>query len=99
MPRSSRAPLLSATFTIVSCWITSARLLDDLGYAPALLLGQRARLGQADAIAHAAAPLGVVRLQAARVTHHLLVQRVRLGVLDQHDDRAIHLVADDDALT
>src|ERR1017187_6072764 len=98
MQRSSRAPLLSATLRTVSCWITSLRLLDDLGHPPLLLLGDGPGLGDPDLVAHGAEALFVVDLEAAPQGHDLLVQRVRLALLDQHDDGLLHAVADDDAV-
>src|SRR5207237_4692563 len=98
MQRSSRAPLLSATLTTVSCWIISTRLLDDLGDAPPLLLGQRSRLDDAYAIADATSGLCVVHLVPPRVPYHLLVQGMRLRVPHEDDHRLLHLVADHDAL-
>src|SRR5438105_4259722 len=98
MQSSSRAPLLSATLTTVSCWIISTRLLDDLGDAPSLFLGKGPCLDDAHAIADAARGLPVVHLVPARVPHHLLVQGMRLRVPHEHDHCLLHLVADDDAL-
>src|ERR1039458_8596226 len=98
MQRSSRAPLLSATLRTVSCWITSLRLLDDRGPPPLLLLGDGPGLGDPDLVAHGAQALFVVDLEAAPQGHDLLVQRVRLALLDQHDDGLLHAVADDDAV-
>src|SRR5436309_579524 len=64
MTRSSFAPELSATFTRVSCWtIRLLGLLHDLEHPPALLLGEGARLGDADEVAHAALVLLVVDLE------------------------------------
>src|SRR5438309_1554526 len=98
MQRSSRAPLLSATLTTVSCWIISTRLLDDLGDAPPLLLGQRSRLDDAHAIADATSGLCVVHLVPPRVPYHLFVQGMRLRIPHEDDHRLLHLVADHDAL-
>jgi len=49
--------------TRVSCWTTLSRLFHDLEHAPALLLGDGARLGDADEVADAALVLGVVDLE------------------------------------
>src|SRR3546814_543388 len=101
MHSTSLAPLLSATRRRVSCWIIGAPLLgplDDLEQAPALVLGQRAGLHDADAVALA----GVVDLVMADVAlgarHGLAVARVGLAGLDLHDDGLVHLRGGDDAL-
>src|SRR5690242_17628516 len=99
MTRSSFAPELSATLSRVSCWTIYAllRLLHDLEDAPALLLGERARLGDADEVAHAGFVLLVVDLEARSLLHGLAVQPVGLGRADLDDDGLLHLVADDQA--
>src|SRR5438093_13476066 len=98
MTRSSFAPELSATFTRVSCWtIRLLGLLHDLEHPPALLLGDGARLGDADEVAHAALVLLVVDLEAGPLLDGLLVEPVRLGCADLDDDRLVHLVRDHSA--
>src|SRR5437867_1262806 len=98
MTRSSFAPELSATFTRVSCWtIRLLGLLHDLEHSPALLLGEGARLGDADEVAHAALVLLVVDLEARPLADGLAVQAVGLGRPDLDDDGLVHLVGDDGA--
>src|SRR5580704_4408101 len=79
MHRISRAPLLSATLRMLSCWITSRsllRLLEDLVEAPALVPRERPGLGDAHPVAY-----------------HLLVEGVRLELLGDHHDGLVHAVA------
>src|SRR5579885_3494081 len=100
MQSSSRAPLLSATLRTVSCWIiVLLGPLDDLGDAPALVLAQRPGLDDADAVADVGVVVLVVHLEARVAAHHLLVEGVRLELLDDHDDGLLHPVADHQALT
>src|SRR5437764_8062815 len=94
MTRSSFAPELSATLTRVSCWTTLSRLLHDLEHAPALLLGDRPRLGDADEVADTALVLGVVDLETRALLDRLAVQAVGLRGADLDDDGLVHLVAD-----
>src|SRR5690348_2035276 len=104
MQRISLAPVLSATFSRDSCWITSLSpqpslgLLEDLHDAPALGRRQRTGLHDQDAVADAAGVLLVVRLELRRTPHDLAVQRVLHAVLDGHDHGLVHLVADHEAL-
>src|SRR5689334_14453156 len=76
----------------------SLGLLDDRDEAPTLGGGQRTGLHDLDPVADAALVVLVVRLQLDRATHDLAVQGVLHAVLDGHDDRLVHLVADDQAL-
>src|SRR6202035_566457 len=99
MQSSSRAPLLSATFSTDSCWIMSASLLQNFGDTPAGLLRDRASLDDAHAIADPAHVLLVVDLEAPGVADDLLVERMRLEDLDHHDHGLLHLVAHDNAVT
>src|SRR5438045_1464541 len=120
MQRISRAPVLSATRSRDSCWITGRppcrscppaaksergkdagsphrdalqraggcemgggrpsllRHLDDLGQAPALRLGDRARLDDADDVTDLGGVLLVVRVELDRAADDLLVLGVRL---------------------
>src|SRR5258706_7154510 len=98
MQRISFAPELSATLRRVSCWITVLLgLLHDLEQAPALLLGDGVRLGDADEVAHAAFVLLVVDLETRALPHGLAVQAMRFGRADLDDDRLVHLVGDHSA--
>src|SRR5690348_5513241 len=98
MTRSSFAPELSATLSRVSCWtISLLGFLHDLEHAPALLLGDGARLGDADEVAHTALVLLVVDLEPRALLHRLAVQAVGLGRADLDDDGLVHLVRDDGA--
>src|SRR6202171_2027330 len=94
MHRISFAPELSATLRRVSCWITLLGLLHDLEQAPPLLLGDGARLGDADQVANAALILLVVDLELGALPDGLAVEAVRLGRADLDDDRLVHLVGD-----
>src|ERR1019366_4576220 len=97
MQSSSRAPLLSATLSTDSCWIMSASLLQNFGHAPADLFRDRAGLDDPHAVTDAAT-LVVVHLEARAMPDDLLVERVRLADLHQHDHGLLHLVAHDDAI-
>src|ERR1700693_76868 len=94
MHRISFAPELSATLRRVSCWITLLRLLHDLEHPPALLLGDGARLGDADQVADATLVLLVVNLELRAPLDGLAIQTVGLGCADLNDDRLVHLVGD-----
>src|SRR4029077_18992693 len=90
MQRISLAPVLSATRSRVSAWIIgSLRLLDDLHHAPALQLGERAGLGDADDVADAGLVALVVHMQARRAAHDLVVLGMRLGRVDADRDRLL----------
>src|ERR1700686_2348152 len=81
MHRISFAPELSATLRRVSCWITLLlRLLHDFEHAPALLLGDGARLGDADQVADTALVLLVVHLELRASLDGLAVQAVAFDV-------------------
>src|SRR6266487_611372 len=114
MQRISFAPVLSATLSRDSCWITSTPaisrrhrsqadlllgLLEDLGYPPALSRGQRPGLHQQHAVTHAAGVGGVVCLVLLGTAQHLAVLGVLDVVLDLDDNGLVHLVADHEALT
>src|SRR5487761_153149 len=95
MHRSSLAPELSATLRRVSCWIILLlSLLNNLKYAPAFLLGDGARFGDANKVADAALVLLVVDLELGAVADSFLVEAVRLGRADLDDHRLVHLVRD-----
>src|SRR6516165_9419822 len=110
MHKISLAPVLSATLSRDSCWITSTPailrrasepggllllgLLEDLGYPPALGRGQRPGLHQQHTVAHAAGVVGVVRLVLLGTAQHLAVLGVLDVVLDLDNDGLVHLVAD-----
>src|SRR5258708_17540157 len=95
MHRISFAPELSATLRRVSCCITLLLgLLHDFQNAPALLLGDGARFGDADQVADAALVLLVVDLELRAPLDGLAVEAVGLGRADLDDDRLVHLVGD-----
>src|SRR3972149_9309961 len=107
MQRSSRAPVLSATFRRLPCWITDhaprrspALLCDlkDLGEAPALLFRDRASLDDPDDVADLGLVALIVRMELRRVAPDLLVSRVRLHHIDLDDDRLVRSTRDDGAL-
>src|SRR3982074_467177 len=97
MQRISRAPLLSATLRMDSCWIMSRAsllgLLEDLGDPPALVLGQRPRLDDAHPVADTALVGLVVRLEAGAMLDDLLVQRMRLELANGDHDGLVHPIA------
>src|SRR5919109_3535803 len=99
MHRSSRAPVLSATRSRVSCWTIGRllRLLQHLGEAPVLHLRERTRLDEADDVADLRHVALVVRVELAGAADDLLVHRVRLHRVHADDDRLVHPVRDDDA--
>src|SRR5690348_4852962 len=72
-----------------------ASLLHDLEHAPALLLGDRLRLGDADEVAQAAFVLLVVDLEPGALLDGLAVQAMCLGRPHLHDHGLVHLVGDD----
>src|SRR6266851_2566837 len=93
MQRISLAPELSATLSRVSCWITCLlRLLHDLEHAPANLLRDGLRFGDADEVAHAAFVPLVVNLELRAPLHRLAVEAVRLRGAHLDDDGLGHLV-------
>src|ERR1700677_1067499 len=112
MQRISFAPVLSATLSRDSCWITSTPvshaghrgladlllgLLEDLGNPPALSRRQRPGLHQHHSVTDAAGVGGVVRLILLGTAQHLAVLGVLYPVLDLDDDGLVHLVADHQA--
>src|SRR5437763_16196814 len=99
MHRSSRAPVLSATRSLDSCWIMSGSLrsLHDLYELPVLRLRQRTRLDDADDVADVRAVLLIVCVELRAAANDLLVARMRLDRVDLDDDRLVHRARDDDA--
>src|SRR2546425_9945206 len=86
---------------MLSCWITLAPpplpcALDDLDDAPALRLGERARLHDAHRVPHLCT-LVVVGRDLFGAHHLLAVEAVREAPHQRHRHRALHLVAHDDA--
>src|SRR3954464_13666067 len=100
MQSSSRAPVLSATRTRVSCWIMPpdlSGLLQHLDEAPVLRLGQRARLDDAHGVPHARGVRLVARVELRRPADDLLLLPVPLDRPVHDDDRLVHRRGDDDA--
>src|SRR6187549_3382374 len=98
MQRISRAPVLSATRSLDSCWIIALLgLLEHLGEAPVLRLAQRPGLDDADEVAELRGVLLVVRVELRRAADDLLVPRVRLHRVDLDHDRLVHRARDDNA--
>src|SRR5207302_9188855 len=102
------APLLSATSRTVCIWITALAPLrrcafddlgagDDLRDAPALVLRQRPRLGDAHDVPHLAVLLLVVRFVLLLLRHVLAVAAVLHPALDLHHHGLGHLVGGDRA--
>src|SRR5215212_7001944 len=99
MQSSSRAPVLSATLSLDSCWIIGRLpcLLHDLREAPVLRPRQRPRLDDPDGVARAGLVALVVRVELHRAPDDLLVLGMQLDHVDLDDDRLVALVGDDDA--
>src|SRR3954447_15469405 len=99
MQRISRAPELSATLSLDSCWIIALpRLLHHVDQAPALGLGERPGLDHADHVALAGLVALVVGVQLGRAADDLLVGAVTPGDVDADGDRLVALAGDDDPL-
>src|SRR5215213_5965149 len=98
MQRISRAPVLSATLSRVSFWITLLRLLEHVRQAPALGARHGPALDHPHGVARARVVALVVRVDPRRGAHDLPVAPVAAGDVDAHDDRLVGLVGDDDAL-
>src|SRR5579859_4909321 len=114
MQRISLAPVLSATLSRDSCWITSTpassrrcvrpaiRLLlgslEDLGNPPPLGGRERPGLHQQHAVTDATLVLLVVCLVLLGTAQNLAVLRVLHAVFHGDDDGLVHLVADHVAL-
>src|ERR1700710_525642 len=108
MHRISLAPVLSATRSRDSCWITSTPsrgrpgslgLLEDLDQPPALGGRQRTGLHQLHPVTDPGGVGLVVRFDLCGGAQHLAVQRMLLAVLQRHYDRLIHLVRNDVTLS
>src|SRR6476659_10058354 len=99
MQRISRAPELSATLSLDSCWIIALpRLLHHVDQAPALGLGERPGLDHADHVALAGLVALVVGVQLGRAADDLLVGAVTPGDVDADGDRLVPFAGDDDPL-
>src|SRR5215218_643121 len=99
MQRISRAPLLSATLSLDSCWIIPLpRLLHHVDQTPALGLGERPGLDHTDHVALAGLVAPVVGVQLGRAADDLLVGAVTPGDVDADGDRFVALAGDDDPL-
>src|SRR5215218_9551864 len=100
MQRISRAPELSATLSLDSCWIIALpRLLHDVDQAPALGLGERPGLDHPDHVALAGLVALVVSVQLGRAADDLLVGAVTAGDVDADGDRLVAFAGNDDPLT
>src|SRR5215204_5106390 len=99
MQRISRAPELSATLSLDSCWIIPLpRLLHHVDQAPTLGLRQRPGLDHSDHVALAGLVALIVRVQLGRAANDLLVGAVTASRVDANGDRLVALAGDDDAL-
>src|SRR5215218_4233140 len=99
MQRISRAPLLSATLSLDSCWIIPLpRLLHHVDQAPALGLGERPGLDHANHVALAGLIALVVGVELGRAADDLLVGAVTASDVDADGDRLVAFAGDDDAL-
>src|ERR1700750_2001652 len=109
MHRISRAPVLSATLSLVSFWITarppecqrsgSLRALQDLDQPPALRARHRPALDDPHEVALVRVVALVVGVQRARGPDDLAVAPVALGDVDADGDRLVRLVGHDLAHT
>src|SRR6202034_4278656 len=93
MQRTSLAPELSATRSLLSCWIISAPLLrplEDVDDSPALELRHGPGLRDADPIADAQVVVGVVGVERLGPLHRLGVARVTDPFDDTHHGRLVH---------
>src|SRR5205814_1020071 len=100
MHSTSLAPLLSATRSLVSCWIMrSPSSFEDFDEAPTLHLRQRPRLLHADAVADVEVVGFVVDVQLLAALQRLPVQRMAHAVDDRHHRGLVHPCGNHDALT
>src|SRR3954451_15026568 len=103
MHRISRAPVLSATLSLDSCWIIYGTrllpgLLENFDQAPALRARQRPALHHPHHVALVRLIGLVVRVEGVGLPQHLLVETVTADVLEPDGDRLLALAGDDDAL-
>lgn len=68
-------------------------LLDDLNYAPSLVLGHRAGLHDEDTVADSAGVVLIMSLELDGAVNDLLVKRMLYPILDGDDNSLIHLIA------
>src|SRR4051794_39874511 len=104
MHSNSRAPVLSATLSLDSCWIIGRSrplpgLLQDLDQAPALRARQRPALDDAHHVALIRLVALVVSVQRVRLAHDLFVPPVPPDALESDCDRLLALARDDNSLT
>src|SRR5919197_4123370 len=76
---------------------SSLRRFHHLGEPPVLRLRERARLDDADDVAHLRLVALVVSVELRRAADDFLVARVRLDRVDLDHDRLVHRARDDDA--
>src|SRR5918998_5842032 len=103
MQRISLAPVLSATRSRDSCWITAfswdrgelLRLLEHRDQPPALGRGQWAGLHQRDTVTDTGGVRLVVHLHLRGGPHDLAVEPVLLAVFERDHHGLVHLVRDD----
>ena len=100
MQRISRAPELSATLSLDSCWIMPHYLAfsSDLDQPPALAARHRPRLDHPDDVAGIRLIALVVGVDRRRPADDLLVYGVAPDDLDLDGDRLVGLARDDGAL-
>ena len=98
MQSSSRAPVLSATFSLDSCWIIGRQAFSTISARRQHLVFDSGRVSTMRTVSPIAGLVGlVVRVELHRAPDDLLVARVQLGHVDLDDDRLVGLVGDDDA--
>src|SRR4029450_1343617 len=96
MQSTSRAPVLSATFSLDSCWIIGLlRPLQDLDEPPAVGAAERAALHQANGVADVGVVVLVVRVQRRAGADDLLVLAVPARDVDAGGGRLVGPVGDD----
>src|SRR5947209_16262321 len=101
MTRISRAPVLSATRSRVSFWITastSLRPLHHFDQPPALQARERPGLADDHGVADVRVVGLVMGVQRVRDAHDLVVAAVTTRHIDPHGDRLVGLVGYDHAL-
>src|SRR5215208_773231 len=99
MQRISRAPELSATLSLDSCWIMDLPgPLQHFDQAPALGPRHRSRLDHPHDVPRVRGVRLVVGVDRRRAPDHLLVDRMTADDLDPHSDRLVGPARDDGAL-
>src|SRR5699024_8899158 len=97
---NSFAPVLSATFSLLSCCIMQVSLLilfnflHNFDKSPSLVLGQRSCLHHFYGVADVTLICLVMRLQLVGSLYDLLVKRMFYMVLNCDNDGFVHFITD-----